>query len=322
MDLDRLAGPLADVLAGHYGPGVRVRGLGRAAGGSSRTTCSFDAVTAAGEEHPLILRLGAQDVGMGVPLVREAALMRAAGAAGVPSPAVVAAGDGDGPLGAEFVVMERVEGETIPRRVLRDPTLAEARAGLAVRCGEILAAVHRIPPEDVPGLDAADQFDTWRAVLEATGRPQPALEFALRRLEQDRPPARHTTVVHGDFRNGNLIIGQDGVRAVLDWELAHLGDPMEDLGWLCVKAWRFGAEPPVGGFGTYEQLVDGYERASGTTVDRAALRWWEMFGVARWAVICLMQAQRHLTGGERSVELAAIGRRVAENEWDLLRMLP
>ncbi|MGI5162880.1 phosphotransferase family protein [Spirillospora sp. CA-253888] len=327
MDLDRMAGPLADVLAERYGPGVRVRGPRRAQGGSSRTTCSFEAVTAAGEEHPLILRLGTQgaaapDGGMGVPLAREAALMRAAGAAGVPSPEVVAAGDGDGPLGAEFVVMERVEGETIPRRVLRDPALAGARAGLAARCGEILAAVHRIPVEAVPGLDRTDQFDTWRAVLEATGEPHPALEFALRRLERDRPPARRTTVVHGDFRNGNLIVGPDGVRAVLDWELAHLGDPMEDLGWLCVKAWRFGAGPPVGGFGTYDQLVDAYERASGTAVDRAALHWWEMFGVARWAVICVMQAQRHLTGGERSVELAAIGRRVAENEWDLLRMLP
>jgi aminoglycoside phosphotransferase (APT) family kinase protein len=128
--------------------------------------------------------------------------------------------------------------------------------------------------------------------------------------------------VHGDFRNGNLIVGPDGIRAVLDWELAHLGDPLEDLGWLCVKAWRFGSPLPVGGFGTYDDLIQAYEKASGAAVDRAALRWWEMFGVFKWAVICVLQAQRHLTGGQRSVELAALGRRVAENEWDLLQMLP
>ncbi|MFC6887235.1 MULTISPECIES: phosphotransferase family protein [Actinomadura] len=322
MDLDRLAGPLADVLAARYGPGVRVRGLRRDSGGASRVTCAFDAVTADGETRPLILRLATPGASAGGPLLHEAALMRAAGEAGVPSPEVVAAGGEDGPLGADFVVMERVEGETIPRRVLRDPALAGARAGLAARCGEILAAVHRIPIEAVPTLDRADQLEAWRAVLDATGEPHPALELALRWLDRNRPSARPPAVVHGDFRNGNLIIGPDGVRAVLDWELAHLGDPLEDLGWLCVKAWRFGAEPPVGGFGTYDQLVEAYERAGGAKVDPAALRWWEMFGVARWAIICVMQARRHLSGGERSVELAALGRRVAENEADLLDMLP
>ncbi|GAA1575025.1 phosphotransferase family protein [Actinomadura kijaniata] len=322
MDLDRLAGPLQEVLAGHYGPGARVRGLARDSGGASRVTCAFDAVTEDGTVHPLILRLASPGAAAGIPLTREAALMRAARAAGVPSPRVVAEGDADGPLGAEFVVMERVEGETIPRRVLRDPALAGVRPRLAARCGEILAAVHRIPADAVPGLDDADQLAAWREVLDLTGRPHPALEFALRWLDRNRPPVRRTTVVHGDFRNGNLIVGPDGVRAVLDWELAHLGDPLEDLGWLCVKAWRFGAAPPVGGFGSYDQLTAAYEEAGGGPVDRDALRWWEMFGVARWAVICVMQAQRHLTGGERSVELAAIGRRVAENEWDLLRMMP
>jgi aminoglycoside phosphotransferase (APT) family kinase protein len=248
--------------------------------------------------------------------------MRAAREAGVPSPEVIAAGGADGPLGTEFVVMERVEGETIPRRVLRDPGLADTRAGLAARCGEILAAVHRIPVDAVPGLGRDDPLRLWQEILDGIGEPHPALEFGLRWLTLNRPPASTPTVVHGDFRNGNFIIGADGIRAVLDWELAHLGDPLEDLGWLCVKAWRFGAEPPVGGFGTYDQLVEAYERAGGVRVDRDALHWWETFGVTRWGIICAMQARRHLSGGERSVELATLGRRVAENEWDLLRMLP
>jgi len=218
--------------------------------------------------------------------------------------------------------MRHVEGQTIPRRILKDPALADVRPRLAAECGRILAAVHRIPVDAVPGLERTDVLAAWRGVLDACGEPHPALELALRRLERDRPPAHGAVVVHGDFRNGNLVVGPDGVRAVLDWELAHLGDPLEDLGWLCVKAWRFGADPPVGGFGGYEELCAAYERAGGAPVDRAALRWWETFGVARWAIICVMQARRHLTGERRSVELAALGRRAAESEWDLLQMLP
>jgi aminoglycoside phosphotransferase (APT) family kinase protein len=320
--LDRLTGPLAEVLTERFGPGVQVCGLSRGSGGASRVTCEFEAVTAEGTAHPLILRLTSPGAIAGSPLLHEAALMRAAGEAGVPSPEVIAAAGEDGPLGAEFVVMRRVEGETIPRRILRDPALAEVRPRLAGQCGEVLAAIHRIPVSGVPELDQADQLESWRAVLDAIGEPHPAIEFALRWLDRNRPPAHRTAVVHGDFRNGNLIIGPDGIRAVLDWELVHLGDPLEDLGWLCVKAWRFGSDQPVGGFGSYDQLIEAYEKAGGEEVDRVALRWWETFGVARWAIICIMQAQRHLTGGERSVELAALGRRVAENEWDLLQMLP
>jgi aminoglycoside phosphotransferase (APT) family kinase protein len=317
----QLTEPLSHVLAEPYGPRTEITGLRRVAGGASRVTCSFDAVTPDGDRHALILRLGSPGISAGGLLLREAALMRAAAAAGVPAPQVIAAGGEDGPLGAEFVVMARVEGETIPRRVLRSPELAGVRPLLAAQCGEILAAIHRIPPAAVPGLDDGDQLGAWRALLEATGHPHPALELAARRLERERPPRRPLAVVHGDFRNGNLIIGPDGVRAVLDWELAHLGDPLEDLGWLCVKAWRFGSPLPVGGFGGYEQLVGAYEKAAGVRVDRHALRWWEMFGILKWAVVCVMQAERHLSGGERSIELAALGRRVAENEWDLLRML-
>jgi aminoglycoside phosphotransferase (APT) family kinase protein len=127
--------------------------------------------------------------------------------------------------------------------------------------------------------------------------------------------------VHGDFRNGNLIIGPDGVRAVLDWELVHLGDPMEDLGWLCTRAWRFGGAPPVGGFGQYADLFAAYEEQSGIAVDPEVVAWWELCGTVKWGVICIMQAQRHLGGGERSVELAAIGRRLYEQEYDCVQLL-
>ncbi|MFI7640093.1 phosphotransferase family protein [Nonomuraea sp. NPDC049400] len=218
--------------------------------------------------------------------------------------------------------MTRVPGESIPRKILRDDAYAAARPRLAAQCGQALAAIHRMPPSCLPQEAVAeDPLRRWRDVLDLLGEPHPVFELALRRLAADRPPGTRRTVVHGDFRNGNLIVGPEGIRAVLDWELAHLGDPLEDLGWLCVKAWRFGSPLPVGGFGGYDELISSYERAGGHPVDRDALRWWETFGVLKWGVICVMQTMRHLRGGARSVELAAIGRRVCENEWDLLRML-
>jgi len=127
--------------------------------------------------------------------------------------------------------------------------------------------------------------------------------------------------VHGDFRLGNFVVGPDGLRAVLDWELVHAGDPTEDLGWLCVKSWRFGRRPPVGGVGRYEELFAAYERETGRPVDPDVVRWWEVFGTLRWGIICILQALRHLSGSRRSVELATIGRRVCETEHDLLLLL-
>ena len=124
-----------------------------------------------------------------------------------------------------------------------------------------------------------------------------------------------------DFRLGNLMIGADGLRAVLDWELAHLGDPMEDLGWLCVKAWRFGSPKPVAGVGDYRELIDAYAAESGLDVDPDVVHWWEVLGTLKWGIMCIMQAQSHLSGAARSHELAAIGRRVCENEHDLFLAL-
>ncbi|GAA3845907.1 phosphotransferase family protein [Sphaerisporangium flaviroseum] len=342
-----------------FGAGTTVTARGRLPGGASRETWSIDAVTPAGVSRALVLRLDSPGATLeaGAGLAREAALMRAAGRAGVPVPEVLADGTTGG---AAYILMARVEGETIPRRILR--RFSGLGPLLTDQCGEILAALHRMPldpfapgpvsapgvsgpepapsasgpepapsasgPEPAPGVSgpepapaAEDPLRTWRDLLDATGQPHPVFELAFRRLAATRPDPGRTTVVHGDFRNGNLIVGPEGIRAVLDWELAHTGDPVEDLGWLCVKAWRFGSEKPVGGFGDYDRLVQAYEKAGGHPVDRDALRWWETFGVLKWGVICVMQAMRHLRGGAGSVELAAIGRRVCETEWDLLHHL-
>ena len=152
--------------------------------------------------------------------------------------------------------------------------------------------------------------------------PRPVFTLALRWLrDRDPGPSKEVTLVHGDFRHGNLIIGPDGVRAVLDWELAHTGDPMEDLGWICVNSWRFGEiDKPVGGFGSREELFAGYE-AAGRHVDPDRVMFWEVMGTLRWGVMCCGMMQRFRIGPDHSMERAMIGRRASETEIDLLRLL-
>jgi aminoglycoside phosphotransferase (APT) family kinase protein len=315
------ANDLADKLAAVLNSDVTVEELRRLSGGASRETWSFVAVGGDGSRRRFILRRdppGASREGM----EKEARLLTAAAKGGVPVPEVVVASDDPAVLGSAFLIMEYVEGETIPRRVLRDAQFAEARPQMARQCGEILARLHAIDPGSVGRLEEQDPMVEYRRVLDELGQPHPAFELAFRWLEERRPPARPPAIVHGDFRHGNLMIGPDGVRAVLDWELVHRGDPMEDLGWLCTKAWRFGVDLPVGGFGTYDQLLEGYAAGGGGPVTTEELRWWEVLGSLKWGVICIMQATTHLSGTVRSVELAAIGRRVCENEWDLLELLP
>jgi aminoglycoside phosphotransferase (APT) family kinase protein len=234
----------------------------------------------------------------------------------------------DDGLGHGFV-MDRIDGETIPRKILRDGEFAPIRPQLAAQCGAIAARIHAVDhaplPSDVGHQPAEAQIAQYRGLLDGFGEPHPALELALRWLEDEMPAAVSEApirLVHGDFRNGNFIVGPEGIRAVLDWELAHLGDPVEDLGWLCVRSWRFGHEDRrVGGFGDVPDLLDAYAAAGGATVDPAHLRYWEVFGTLKWGVICEMQSFTHLHGLVRSVELAALGRRVAETEWDLLELI-
>jgi aminoglycoside phosphotransferase (APT) family kinase protein len=252
----------------------------------------------------------------------EASAMAAAGAAGVPVPGVLTASDDGAVLGSAFMIMDRVEGETIPRRILRDDDLAPARARFARDCGRILGVLHGVDLTALPGLEADDPLERYRAILDQLGAPSPTFEWAFRHLAASRPDPSPVGLVHGDFRLGNLMVGPDGVRAVLDWELVHLGDPLEDLGWLCTRAWRFGSPAPVGGVGEYDDLLAGYAQATGRVVSLDTLRWWETLGSLKWGIMCLMQASFHLSGARASVELAAIGRRVAENEWDLLELLP
>lgn len=317
-----LAGAVRDVLRDRWSDGeLEIDRLRRLSGGTSRHTWSLTARTHDGAQRDLILRLDRPGGLEATAIGREAALMVEAGAAGVPSPQILAVDTDGADLGAAFVVMSRVDGETIPQRILRDPGLASARAQMADQCGRQLARIHRMRPAEVPGLEAPDPVDQWRGRLDELGQERPAFEIALRWLETHRPAALPQGIVHGDFRHGNLIVGPEGIVAVLDWELAHLGDPVEDLGWLCLAPWRFGAAPIVGGFGAVEDLLAAYHEESGVRIDRATLFWWMVLGTVKWGAICVHQAERHRSGASASLELALVGRRVVEAEWDVLALM-
>lgn len=322
-EADDLRARLVEVLRDLWeDPAAGVESLRRLTGGASRETWSFDALRGDGSVVAMILRRDPPGTNRPGGMAHEAAALRAAKAAGVPEPTLYLHDDDPATLGAPFILMERLEGETIARRILREPRYEEARRFMAHQCGEILAQIHSISTAEVPGLPEMDPLSSCEEGLRALPEPHPALELGFRWLTKNRPPdSGRRTVVHGDFRTGNLIIGEDGVRGVLDWEIVHYGDPVEDLGWFCVKVWRFGSPFPAGGFGSYEDLLAGYQAGGGPRLDLATLRWWEALGTLRWGLGCVGQARRHLDGQVRSVELAAIGRRTCEQEWDLLQLI-
>lgn len=294
-------------------------------GGASRQTYAVDAVSRNGDPVGYILQREMSDEPrLAGGMADEADLVAAAHRAGVPTPAVIATNrDGGAGLGGSFFVAERVAGETIARRVLREDRFAAARRALPAQLGRALATLHTsVDPAEVTWLEASDELARYREVADELDLVSPAFELAFRWLEANRPvPVGPPAVVHGDFRLGNLIVDADGLASVLDWELGHLGDPMEDLGWLCVRAWRFGGPAPVAGVGDYEDLWSAYEEESGQPVDREAVRWWETLGTLKWGVMCGTQSNRHLSGTVSSVELVAIGPRVAEQEYDVLRLI-
>jgi aminoglycoside phosphotransferase (APT) family kinase protein len=327
VDSEGLATAIAEAASAFGGAGMRVTALKRLSGGASKESWAFDLVTADGSTTPMVLRrqpaelrfahVGVESLGT------EAALLRIVGKASVPVPAVYFE-LAEGSAAGEGYAMARIDGETVGVRILKDPTLVHAREGLAHQCGEILARVHAVPLNGLPALPekgAAQALAEVRARHVATGQQRPVFEFALRWLDANLPENPRRVLVHGDFRNGNLVVGPDGVRAVLDWELAHVGIPASDLAWLCVNSWRFQApDKPAGGFGTRAQLLEGYRAAGGGDIAPTELHAWEVLQTLNWGVMCAEVAQTFMQG-VRTVEGAMIGRRASETEFDLLRLL-
>ncbi len=330
MSSEDFAARLQAAIARHVGAPGTIHDLQRLTGGANKTTWSFDA-DVAGKRAQFILQLAsprANDesnplAGVSPHLIAEedARLMIAAVKAGVPAPRVRAILKDDDGLGPGYVT-ERVAGETLATKILREERFANARATMAKQCGTILAAIHRIPLAEVPflmKLTPAEHIAAQRRIIEFYGFHSPALELGLKWAEQHAPRNTRHTVVHGDFRAGNFIVGEEGIRCVLDWEIGQSGDPMQDLGWVCVKTWRFGGKKPVGGFGTREDLFEAYEKASGHSVDPAHVRFWEAYGSVRWGIGCFSMGTRGTE--EVGIERCAIGRRVEEPLWDFLNLI-
>jgi len=316
-------------IAARIVPGATgVERVARLSGGASQETWSFAVVAPEGTTRWIMRRQPLAAVGerstLSCGLDVEAKLVGLAREAGVPVPRIACElRPGDG-LGDGFV-SEHVDGETLARRILREDAFARARPKLARQVGEALAKIHSIAPGRLPALrraPAEGEVAAYRARYASYGTPKPVFELALKWLESNLPSnSGPLALVHGDFRHGNFIIGPDGLRAVIDWELAHLGDPMEDLGWICVNSWRYGYPLPVGGFGTREELFAGYEAAGGRRVDRAAVHFWELLGTLKWGLMCDGMGMAFKTGAERTLERAAVGRRASEAEIDVMQLL-
>jgi aminoglycoside phosphotransferase (APT) family kinase protein len=305
-----------------------ISNLNRLSGGASQETWSFDATGDKGI-RALILRRSPggtstprSSAAVGLPM--EARVIRLVESIGVPVPPVVCVFDDSDGVGSGYV-MERIEGETIARKILRDAQYASARTRMAGQCGSILARIHRVSRDAIPDLAVAgprEQFEQYRSIYDSYGHPHPVFEVAFKWLETHMPEGQDVRLVHGDFRNGNLMISSDGVKAVLDWELTHFGDPAEDLGWICVNSWRFGESlKVVGGFGSLGELLEGYTQAGGTGMTPERVKFWEIFGTLKWGIMCMGMYQAFAQSSDRSVERAAIGRRSSETEIDLLNLL-
>jgi aminoglycoside phosphotransferase (APT) family kinase protein len=265
----------------------------------------------------------------------------AACAAGVKTPHARWFGKGIVRDGAGAYFLDWVTGEAIGRRVVQSPELAGARAKLPAELAQELAKIHSITPKTHPALfgDArkrvqeasfdpvADALATVRAMVDDLGSPRPALELAMRWLSENRatgrgPLSRAVTLVHGDFRTGNFMVTPDGLAAILDWEFAHFSSPAWDLAWVSVRDWRFNALAlPVGGFAKRAPFFEAYAKASGREVDPREVHWWEVLGNVRWATGSIAQGKRFASGAESDIELAAIGRRAVEMEFEALRLI-
>jgi aminoglycoside phosphotransferase (APT) family kinase protein len=286
------------------------------AGGASKEAWAVDA----GGERLIVRRAAATVMHHHtLTLAQEYAVIEAAYEAGVKAPKPY--GYLPDLVGREAFVMARLEGETIGRRIVRRAELAEARERLPVQLAEELAKIHAIPAERLVFLPDAS-IQRMVTELDEVGEPHPAIELGLWWLRENRPPERPKVVNHGDYRIGNVVVDQKGLVGVLDWEFVHLDDPVRDIGFALIRAWRFGVpEKRFGGVGDVESFIERYNELSGLDVRPEELDYWELAGNVAWAIGCLTQAQRHLSGLDRSVELATLGRLGAEVEYEICNLL-
>ncbi|GAB5493794.1 MAG: phosphotransferase family protein [Phototrophicaceae bacterium] len=303
------------------------------AGGASRDTWLFT-IQVAEDTQKIILRrdLPTQMFDDALSRQQEFKLMSSAYDHGVTVANMRWSCEDESVLGSPFFIMDFVDGISIGRKVIGLPELASARAILPQQMAQELAKIHSLDvsaydldflarPQDgrTPAQEAMHQMLT---ILDDLGVNNPTWEWALRWAQNNQPEPTPLSFIHGDFRIGNLLVDETGLTAVIDWEFGHLGNPDEELGYLCMRDWRFGqTDKRAGGLTDRETFLKAYEDASGRTVSRESVDWWELMGNIRWGIICMAQANRHLSGEEPSVELASLGRRSAEMQLESLRLI-
>ncbi|MGH2957251.1 MAG: phosphotransferase family protein [Solirubrobacterales bacterium] len=327
-----LAGDVRAVLDGLLGGDPGEISLSPIPGGASRETwlVQGESGAGAGQTDPRwVLRRDPPGSESLVAMRAEFDLIERAARCGVPVPEPLAFEADGGRFGSAGMLVEFVEGTSVAPRVLRKPEYEGARGRLSRQLAEALARIHSLGPGELEGVlppvpedPSFGQIEEWERQLDEIGEPLPAVVLGLRWLRANAPEPAEPRLVHGDFRLGNFIVDAAGLAAVIDWELAHLGDPAEDIGWLCLRSWRFGNDgSPVAGVGGLDEFLAVYEAAGGSPIEHERVRYWEVFGNVKWAVICARQAHDHLTGTRRSHELASLGRRICEPEWDLLELI-
>jgi len=293
-------------------------------GGASKEIWQFE-VSKNKQTTKMILRRGSGIEGpLAIKTSDEAKIQKEVIKVGAPVPQILAVSKNEEELGDSYI-MNFIEGESIARKILRDKEYKKALPVLAYQCGEAIAKIHNVDINNfsfLPKKPAEDQLEDLYLTYESFEQPSPVFEYAYLWLKEQDFGNFQESLVHGDFRLGNIIVNADGLQSIIDWELAHIGNPLQDLGWVCGNSWRFGKnDKVVGGFGELEDLLEGYNSISKLKVNKEMVRCWQVFGTFRWGVICLIQAYAHLNGTINSIEKAAIGRRVSETEIDIVDLL-
>ena len=293
-------------------------------GGASKEIWKFE-VNANGKSDRYILRRGSGVEGpLAIKTSDEAKIQKTVRKLGAQVPEIIAVSSLDEELGDAYI-MKFVDGESIARKILRDEEYKNTLPKLAFECGQSIAKIHQADINEFPFLPSKTVFEQINDLYQtyvSFNQPSPVFEYTHLWLKKQNFGEINDALVHGDFRLGNIIVDKDGLKSVIDWELAHIGNPLQDLGWICGNSWRFGnTDKVVGGFGDLADLLKGYNSVSNFQVDENMVKAWQVFGTFRWGVICLIQASAHLTGSVNSVEKAAIGRRVSETEIDIVDLL-
>ena len=324
LSASTLSVELRERLVPIFGADIAIEQLALLAGGASKEAWALDLRTPQGTRQLLVRRAGGGVIHQGtLTLEDEHRLLEVAAAAGVRVP--MPCGYLGEIVGRPAFVSERVSGETIGRRIVQRPELADARAVLPAQMAEELAKIHAIPAERVPflgGVGAHDVLGRLTNEVDHLEDAHPAIELGLAWARGRAPERNETVVLHGDLRVGNLAVTATGLGHVLDWEFGHRGDPAEDVAWPLVRAWRFGVDQlRLGGIGDVEPYLERYNALTGRHITLASLDYWEIVGNLKWAIGALTQSRRHLSGQQRSVELAVLGRLAAEMEFELLHLL-